>query len=323
MEGHLGCKLSGFLDGSTAGGFLFIGLLRQAEGVHYLVECVGVFINKVQKFGFESLTFYGNIAELLPFIVVSGFATRKVGNHSTEGCCQSTHVCAHAATTGSRTFAGSLITETGASEVDKFLLAVVFNQELDYFLFGIERFKVVETHTLDGHLHDFIFANAKAALLFGEVVLASVDKYAFGNETHNLATRYAEAAVGSTTAHFVKTEMHRSNLDRGDIHRNLGNAIVFDIPADGLGSLEGTGNHDGVSFFVLHDFATGLATFALRTAFFTHIKSHGVGAAGAGGVQIVIDGNEEVARTHLGGTSLCNMVIPLVGTEIGLPFFAS
>ena len=200
---------------------------------------------------------------------------------------------------------------------------MVLDKKFDNFLFGVERFKVIQSHALDGHLHDFVLADTKTALLFGQIVFAGVDQHTLGNETHNFTTRDAQAAVGSTTAYLVETEMHGSHLDAGDVHRHLCDAVILDVPADGLGALEGAGNHDGVAFFVLHDFAAGFAALALGATLFAHVEGYGVGTAGAGGVEVVVDSHEEIACAYLSGAGLCHMVVPLIGSEVGLPFLAA
>ena len=117
--------------------------------------------------------------------------------------------------------------------------------------------------------------------------------------------------------------MYGSNFDAGNVHGDLGDAIVLNVPANSLGAFQSTGNHNGIAFLVLHYLAAGFATFALRTTFFTNIEGHGIGTAGAGSVEVVVDGNEEVASSNLSGASLCHMVVPLVGTKIGLPLFTA
>ena len=200
---------------------------------------------------------------------------------------------------------------------------MVFDEELNDFLMGVEGLEVVQTHALDSHLHDFLFANAKATLLFGQIVFAGINQHTLRNKSNDFAAGDAQTAILGTTAHLVETFVYRGHLDGGDVHRHLCDAVVLDIPADGLGALEGTGNHDGLAVLILHRLAAGLAAFALGTALLADIKSNGVGTTGAGGVEVVVDGHQKIAGTHLGGTGLRHMRVPLVGAEVGLPLLGT
>ena len=117
--------------------------------------------------------------------------------------------------------------------------------------------------------------------------------------------------------------MDGGNLDGGDVHGDLGDAVVFDVPADGLGAFEGAGDHDGLAVLVLEGFATGLAAFAGGTALLAHVEGDGVGAAGGGGVEVVVDGDEEVACADLCGAGAGGVVVPGVGAEVGLPLLGA
>ena len=322
-ERHFGGELGGLLDGGAAGGLLLVGLLGQPEGVHNLVEGGGVLVHEVQQFVLQGLALDGHVAEFLPLVVVGGFATGEVGHHGAEAGGQGAHVGADAAAAGSGALAGGLVAEAAAGEVDKLLLRVVLNEELDDFLLGVEGLEVVETHALDGHLHDFLLADAEGALLFGQVVLAGVNEHALGDEAHDFASGDTQAAVLGATAHLVEALVHGGHLDGGDVHGDLGNAVVLDVPADGLGAFQGAGDHDGLAVLVLDGLAAGLATLAHGTALLAHVEGDGVGAAGGGGVEVVVDGHEEVAGTHLGGAGAGGVVVPGVGTEVGLPLLGA
>ena len=111
--------------------------------------------------------------------------------------------------------------------------------------------------------------------------------------------------------------MERRNGNIGDIHRNLGDLVLVDEPADRLGSLQRTGLHDGLAVLVLQGFAYGRIAFAYRTALFAHVERDGVGATRRSGVQVVVHGDQEVACTYGGGTRACYALVEGTVAEIG------
>ena len=85
--------------------------------------------------------------------------------------------------------------------------------------------------------------------------------------------------------------MQGCDVDVGDIHRHLGDAIFVDIPADGLGTFQSAGNHNGVTLSVFHRFADNRIPFSTWAAFLAYVEGDGVGAAGGGSVEIEVDGD--------------------------------
>lgn len=323
VERNLGGELGSLLDGGGASGLVLVGLLGQTEGIHNFVEGVGVFINEVQQFGLQSLTLHGHVAEFLPLIIVGSLAAGEVGDHGAERSGEGTHVGTHAAAAGSGALAGGLVTEACAGEVDELLLALVLDKKFDNLLLGIERLEVVETHALDGHLHNLVLADAETALLFGKIIFTGIDEDALGDEADDFAASNTETAVSGAAAHLVEAQVHGCHLDGSDVHRDLGDAIVLDIPADSLGAFQRAGNHDGLAVLVFDNLAAGLAAFALGTAFLADVEGDGVGTAGAGAVEVVVDSHEEVACADLGCASLSHIVVPLIGAEIGFPLLGA
>ncbi len=200
---------------------------------------------------------------------------------------------------------------------------MVLQQVFYHFFLGVERFEVVQAHGFHGNFDFLVLANAQRALLFGEVVVAGVDKHFFRYQTHYFAAAYANATGGSFGADLLESHVHGSNGDVGDVHRNLSYAVFLNKPADSLGAFESAGNHDGVAVGVFHGFSGNFAAFALWTAFFAHVESYGVGAACGGGVEVVVDGHKEIAGAYLCGSGVCHVVVPCVGAEVGFPLFGA
>ena len=91
--------------------------------------------------------------------------------------------------------------------------------------------------------------------------------------------------------------MQRRDVDVGHVHRHLRDAVFVDVPSDGLGALQRSGLHDGVSVLVFLGFTGDGMALAHGTPFLTHVEGDGIGAARGSGVQVVVHGDEEVART--------------------------
>ena len=112
--------------------------------------------------------------------------------------------------------------------------------------------------------------------------------------------------------------MQGSHIDVGDVHRHLCNLVFVDIPANGLGTLERAGLHDGLAVLVFLGLAGDGVAFAHGAAFLAHIKCDGVGAAGRGSIEVEVGCDEEVAGAHSGATGACNALVERLGTEVGL-----
>ena len=99
-------------------------------------------------------------------------------------------------------------------------------------------------------------------------------------------------------------------IDVGDIHGHLRDTVFVDIPADGLAALEGAGNPDLLSLFVLQQFAGQRTSLAGLAALLPHVEGDGHRPAGGGGVEVVIDRDEEVPCPHVRGAGFRgNLVI--------------
>ena len=98
--------------------------------------------------------------------------------------------------------------------------------------------------------------------------------------------------------------MERGSVYVGDIHRHLGYAVFIYEPADCLATFQRTRNHHVLTVLILHDLASDRVALSLRTAFFAYIECNRVGTACRCRVEVVVDGDQEVARSYIGGTSL-------------------
>ena len=170
---------------------------------------------------------------------------------------------------------------------------------------------------MDGNLDDIALGNTGGAMLFLEEVLAGVDKATLWQQSHNLSTGDADAAVLSTAAHFVECHVQWSSVDIGDIHRYLGNLIFVDIPANGLCAFKGAGLHDHVAVLVLFGSAGNGIALTHGAAFLAHIKGDGVGTASAGGVQVEVGGDEEVACSYCSAAGAGHFLVEGTCAEVG------
>ncbi len=131
-------------------------------------------------------------------------------------------------------------------------------------------------------------------------IFSGLHQRAFRNKADNLCAGDADSAGGSRAGHLVKSYMQGCLGDVGDIHRNLSDSIFVDEPSDCLGAFQRSGLHDGLAVLVLERFAGHFTSLAHRTAFLAHVKSDGVCAAGRCGVQVEVDGDEEIAGADCG-----------------------
>ena len=132
-------------------------------------------------------------------------------------------------------------------------------------------------------------------MLLAQEIFAGFDECALRHQTHDFGSCHPQSTVLSTAAHLVKGNVQRSLVDIGDVHRHLCDAIFLDKPADGLGALQGAGQHDDVALLVALGLAGDGIALTLRTSFFAHVKCDGVGTSGRSGIQIIVHGDEEVA----------------------------
>ena len=114
--------------------------------------------------------------------------------------------------------------------------------------------------------------------------------------------------------------MHRGYGYVGQVHGNLGNAVLFDKPANGTHFLEGSRDADRLPVFVLHHFTGYGIPFPQNPARFAHVESYGVCPAHRGGIQVHIVGHQEVAGPNGSGAGSGDPVVPEGRTKIRLPF---
>ena len=112
--------------------------------------------------------------------------------------------------------------------------------------------------------------------------------------------------------------MDGSDVDIGHIHGYLSNTIFLYIPADSLAALQGTGNPDHIAVLILHHLSGDRVALSLLAALLADVEGHGVGTAGGGGVEVIVDGHEEIPGAHCSSTCTCGKVVDNGRTEIGL-----
>ena len=98
----------------------------------------------------------------------------------------------------------------------------------------------------------------------------------------------------------------------------MGDAVFVDVPSDGFRFLQRAGQHDGLSLGIFHRLAGDGVPLALRTPFFSFFEGDGVGTAGGGGVEVEIDGDEEVARAYHGTPCAGDAFVHGTAAEVGL-----
>ena len=155
-------------------------------------------------------------------------------------------------------------------------------------------------------------------MLLLQKILAGLDERALGHQTHNLGAGDADAPCLGAAAHLVEGLVQRRDVDVGDVHRHLCDAILIDEPSYGLGLLQRTGNHDGVALGILHGLAHDGVALAAGTSFLPHVEGDGVGPTGGGGVQVEVHGDKEVAGAHHGASRTGDVVVVGTAAEIGL-----
>ena len=89
--------------------------------------------------------------------------------------------------------------------------------------------------------------------------------------------------------------MQGRGVDVGDVHRHLGDAIFFDVPADGLAAPEQAGDP---------------AAVGALAALLPHVAGDLGGQLRGSGIEVEVDGDEEVARADVGGAAAGGPFVP-------------
>ena len=76
-------------------------------------------------------------------------------------------------------------------------------------------------------------------------------------------------------ASFVKRHVHRRDVDVGEVERELGDAVLLDVPTNALDGLEGAGDANGLTMLV-KDGWTGDAVTLLDATSLSDVKRNGV-----------------------------------------------
>ena len=113
--------------------------------------------------------------------------------------------------------------------------------------------------------------------------------------------------------------MNGRDVDVGEVERELGDAVLLDVPTDAFDRLKGAGNADGFAFLV-KDGGTGDAVALFDSACFTDVKRNGVRPAARGGVQVDVVRDEEVARTNGCGPGSAGRIVEFCRTEVWCAF---
>ena len=114
--------------------------------------------------------------------------------------------------------------------------------------------------------------------------------------------------------------MERSDIDVGNVHRYLRNAVFVYVPADCLASFQCARYHHRISVSVLHYLARQRIALSFRPAFLADVEGYGIGAAGGCGVEIEVHGNEEVPGADVACSAAGHCLIVCVRAEIRTPF---
>ena len=112
--------------------------------------------------------------------------------------------------------------------------------------------------------------------------------------------------------------MKRGLFDIGQIHRNLRNAILFDIPTDGFDSLAGPWFAYRLALLAVHNRAVNGVAIPFDPPLFTHVKGYGIGTAHRAGVEVDVVSDKEIARPHRCGAG---SGVKLGGAVIGFPLW--
>ena len=272
----------------------------------------------MQQFLLQFYTLFRPLAEFFPTVVPSGLVRRQIGNHCAQSGTHGTHISRYRASTGCGRFTCCFVGKALHCQVGKFAIAIIGIEEVfHHFFCRIKWLEVVETHRFHCYVNNIFFRYTERAVLLAQEVFAGLNKATFGHQTHNFGACNAQTAILCAAAHFVKCHMQRGYIDVGDIHRHLCYAVFFDIPTYGFCRLQCAGYHHGIAVFVAHGFAGDGVSVALGSTLLAHVECHGIGTAGAGGIEVIIHGYQEVASAHCGATGACHAFVERTIAVIG------
>ena len=154
-------------------------------------------------------------------------------------------------------------------------------------------------------------------MLACEIVLTGINECAFRYETYNLRSSNAHTPCSGGAADLLEGDMERRNIDVGDVHAHLGNAVFIYIPAYSLAAFERTGYPYLLAVGIFQNLACQAAVLTCFPAFLSYVEGYRHSTAGGGGVEVEINGDEEVTRSHVGGTGSGYALVVGVRTEVG------
>ena len=111
--------------------------------------------------------------------------------------------------------------------------------------------------------------------------------------------------------------MQRCYIDVGDVHRHLCYAILVDVPANGLGTLQCAGLHYRGAVGIEQFFACYRIALAHRAALLSNVKGNGVGASCGCAVEVEVHGNEEVSCSNNGASRSCHLLVEWSASKVG------
>ena len=141
------------------------------------------------------------------------------------------------------------------------------------------------------------------ALLLAQEVAAGVEhrRRAGSSPTSSEpVTRMPRASA--SPADLVEGDVHRRDRDVGQVHRDLGDAVLLDEPADALDALQRCrGSTPALPSSSRTISPVSGSPLALDAPLLAHVEGDRVGAARRGRVQVDVVGDQEVARADRGG----------------------
>ena len=106
-------------------------------------------------------------------------------------------------------------------------------------------------------------------------------------------------------------------MDICDIHRHLSDTIFLDKPTDGLGAFQCTRLHDDVAVGItLRSTCNGVA-LTDGASLLTDIEGNGIGPTGGGGIEVIVNSNEEVAGSNHRTSGTSHILVERASAKVG------